>query len=289
MSSRIVSVACSTVSLVAIAIDRYYAIAHPLRRRVRHTSNRKNWVVVVIWLLSLLICIPPMSSYKLITMANGDAYCTAVWMSNSLGKTYILVGFVLTFVLPLLVMTVLYVIVGLKLRTRNLPGYTNQAFQERALQTSRHVIKMVLSIVISFAVCMLPIQLYLLVRFLKIDVMSSSGLFWGLTVTVLISNFNAFINPCLYAIFNEKFRRGFKKVLCCDQDAVLYSTSAESKAMAILQPQCHTAATIKFDKLEQKEHVAEKTEKKMSGRKNGHLRTSRRLVTLTAVKPLEML
>ncbi|KAK3747752.1 hypothetical protein QZH41_000509 [Actinostola sp. cb2023] len=201
------------ISLVAIAIDRYYAIAHPLRRRVRHTSNRKNWVVVVIWLLSLLICIPPMSSYKLITMANGDAYCTAVWMSNSLGKTYILVGFVLTFVLPLLVMTVLYVIVGLKLRTRNLPGYTNQAFQERALQTSRHVIKMVLSIVISFAVCMLPIQLYLLVRFLKIDVMSSSGLFWGLTVTVFISNFNAFINPCLYAIFNEKFRRGFKKVL----------------------------------------------------------------------------
>lgn len=215
MSSRLVSVACSTLSLVAIAIDRYKAVARPFHQRACHNSYHTKVVVCVIWLLSLLICIPPMSSYKLVTIDN-DAYCTAPWLSGSKGKIYILGGFLVIFISPLVIITVLYFIIANKLQLRNLTIPANEIFQKRAIATSRHVNKMMVTVVISFALCMLPIQVYLLVR--VFDAMTTSGLFWGLNATVFISNFNTFINPCVYANFNEQFKRGFKKLLCCHKE-----------------------------------------------------------------------
>jgi hypothetical protein len=156
-----------------------------------------------------------MKSYKLITLDNGQSFCIVVWVSKSLSKLYIVVGFVLTFVIPFLVMSILYSIIGRSLHMRTLPGNPLEASQAHALKTSRHVTKMMVTVVISFALCMLPIQIYLLVRFFHPDGLSLDEEFWGMSVAALINNANCFINPCLYAIFNEKFRRGFEKALLC--------------------------------------------------------------------------
>lgn len=236
MSSRLVSVACSVLSLVAIAIDRYLAVARPLERRT--TSDKTKYIIIAIWILSVSMCIPPMKSYKLIILESGASFCIVGRGSASLSKLYILVGFVVTFIVPFLIMSTLYGIIGRKLRMRRLPGNPLEVSQAHALKTSRHVTKMMVTVVITFAICMLPIQIYLLVRFFHPDSLTAENRFWGMSLTVLINNANCFTNPCIYAIFNQKFRLGFKKVLLCcclSQDTEQSHTSLDSKTVLAAQ------------------------------------------------------
>lgn len=53
-----VSVSVSTLSLVAIALERYSAICRPLQARVWQTRSHAARVIVATWMLSGLLMVP---------------------------------------------------------------------------------------------------------------------------------------------------------------------------------------------------------------------------------------
>ncbi|XP_070560087.1 somatostatin receptor type 2-like [Ptychodera flava] len=66
-----------TVStMVAIAIDRYFAICHPMKFKTSFTLRRTKVILVFLWILSLAAAIPSMFMFK------------AIYHTGNLGDTY---------------------------------------------------------------------------------------------------------------------------------------------------------------------------------------------------------
>lgn len=71
-SLTIVSILSEVLNLCAISIDRYLAVTRPVRYRSMMTSHRAKIIIACVWILSFLICFPPVSrliDYLLLCLA----------------------------------------------------------------------------------------------------------------------------------------------------------------------------------------------------------------------------
>ena len=88
---------------------------------------------------------------------------------------------------------------------------------ENALVARRRVIRLLIAVIVSFALCVIPYH----IRFLWIE-WSTPSLSFGETllppITFLLYYFNSGLNPILYAFLSDNFRRSLKEVLCCTVD-----------------------------------------------------------------------
>ena len=61
---RFVAFDLTVFSMVAIAIDRYFAVVHPLRFRLTFSDKRTKIICVAIWVLALAAAIPTPFMFK---------------------------------------------------------------------------------------------------------------------------------------------------------------------------------------------------------------------------------
>lgn len=110
--------------------------------------------------------------------------------------------FILAFVVPVLVITVCYGLMILRLKTvRTLSGSKEK---DRNL---RRITRMVLVIVVVFIVCWSPIQIFIVVRtMVEIDQKNLAvAASWHLCIA--LGYINSSLNPVLYAFLDENFKR----------------------------------------------------------------------------------
>nr|XP_023416983.1 orexin receptor type 2 [Cavia porcellus] len=120
-----VSVSVSVLTLSCIALDRWYAICHPLM--FKSTARRARNSIVVIWVVSGVIMIPQAIVMECSTMLPGLAnkttlftVCDERWAGEIYPKMYHICFFLVTYMAPLCLMVLAYLQIFRKLWCRQL-------------------------------------------------------------------------------------------------------------------------------------------------------------------------
>ncbi|XP_062340109.1 substance-P receptor-like [Osmerus eperlanus] len=210
----IAAVFASIYSMTAIALDRYMAIIHPLQQRLSSTQTRV--VIGVIWLLALLLAFPQYY-YSATAVLPGRTVCYIDWPDYSsldFQKIYYVCEVLLIYFLPLCIMGCAYLVVGVTLWAGEIPGDSSDRYREQ-LTAKRKVVKMMIVVVCTFAVCWLPFHVYFLVHQFFPEMFEERYIQQVYLAIMWLAMSSTMYNPIIYCCLNDRFRAGFQQMFCC--------------------------------------------------------------------------
>ncbi|XP_068620815.1 trissin receptor [Battus philenor] len=251
------SYTASIFILVVICTERYFAIIHPITCKQILTSTRLRLVILGVWITSAAYSAPKFIWVETITNNLGDGHTETICIQHRMkynSEIFDMVNFGLLYVIPLCVMTVLYTRIAVGLwqsshglqqmghmqccntqkqvtpttskcdsmkkssqnqETRNC--YHLSHLSRNVLRARRGVVRMLIVVVLTFAVCNLPFHARKMWQYWSSGYQGTSDFSALLTpLTFLITYFNSGINPLLYAFLSKNFRKGMRELLFCN-------------------------------------------------------------------------
>ncbi|KAA0195470.1 Allatostatin-A receptor [Fasciolopsis buskii] len=219
---------CSVYTLVLMSLDRFLAVVYPMQSI--HWRNQTNTVRIVLftWSVVLIANLPLLIDAVVVRgpVDGGDSacyteYCTYAWLVTIDEKTqtardnydkarpFFLIFFLFGYLIPFVVICILYISLICRLRCRRPPNIKQSAESRRS---KKRVTLLVVTVVVVFGISWLPIHIVFLIQyfvgdpntdFFRIVQILSNSLAYG----------NSSINPILYAFLSINFRKAFIDLL----------------------------------------------------------------------------
>lgn len=212
----------SVYTLVIMSLDRYLAVAHAIRS-MHWRSERNTWLAVaIIWFVTLCGNIPiilqwDVHYYEWGGKENRSACIQLSELTDqSTGKTFFGCFLFFGYIIPLGVTMLLYGLMLKRLLYGVVPGGGNQSAE--SMRAKKRVTRMVIIVVVIFALCWLPIQIILFWQKLGFYPQTITNVIIMMAANCL-AYMNSCVNPILYAFLSGNFRRSFRKFLCCSESA----------------------------------------------------------------------
>ncbi|XP_056259833.1 tachykinin receptor 1b [Seriola aureovittata] len=199
----IAAIFASIYSMTAIALDRYMAIIHPLQQRLSSTETRV--VIAVIWMLALLLAFPQYY-YSSTALLPGRTVCYIDWpdyTSVDCKKIYYVCVTLLIYFLPLCIMGCAYTTVGITLWASEIPGDSSEHYKEQLI-AKRKVVKMMIVVVCTFAVCWLPYHIYFLLHQFFPDLFEQRYIQQVYLAVMWLAMSSTMYNPIIYYCLNSR-------------------------------------------------------------------------------------
>ena len=153
---RIVSHIVSILNLVLIAVDRFIAIAFPLKATFI-TRKVRAVLLLATWLIPMAYCFPIFYNARL----GQETRCRAVW--NGLANMAFAVSAIVIYnFVPLVAITAIYSRIMQVLRTRTRPDYAAKGtnLQRKRTEQNQNVMKIFKCIVATYFICLFPFGVY---------------------------------------------------------------------------------------------------------------------------------
>ncbi len=206
----------SILSLLAIALDRYFAVVSPFKYRRIATARRAAGVIAMTWILAFLIGSPPLLGWNLGSEHPDEEDCVFTKVIDLRYMVYFnFFGFVLP---PLLIMLFVYVRIFQAVKeqvvaiSRTMVANDDEMARQRSALAVKEgrAAKLLAIVILLFAICWLPIH-----------ILNSITVFFGddivpyevLLPAIILSHANSAMNPIIYTVSNKDFRRTFKKLI----------------------------------------------------------------------------
>ena len=197
----------SIFTMTTMALERHQVITKPFHPRMR--QGRAQRVIAGIWVLAVVFTVP----LPIVTTAGVDECKEPGWPAPFYSSIYTVILVVIQYLLPLVIITAAYIGIVFYLRKEKASQRALNIRGENAMKAARkgnmQAVKAVLTVVIFFAVCMLPNQLaWLLLDFgqaTQQEIANQLVKFSPITLYL-----HSCANPIIYGTFMEYFRQEFK-------------------------------------------------------------------------------
>ncbi|RUS91012.1 hypothetical protein EGW08_001229, partial [Elysia chlorotica] len=229
---QVVTVFLSAFTLVAMSVDRYVAILRPMRPKM----SRKAFITIMttIWILSFSVPLPTALTSR-VTYSRGfvaeDAFIDSSNSSSAYNNTNsssgglggsnasnleIDISFISrddSYFVPLAVITVTNCHIGYIVWIKKTPGEAEADRDRRMAASKRRLVKMIIIVVVIYAVCWLPLHVITVVGDHNPDIYSlpHMNVVWLCAHWLAMSH--SCYNPIVYFSLNTTFRRNLKRMM----------------------------------------------------------------------------
>jgi len=211
-----VSLLLSIQSLVLIAVDRFGAVVFPLRSPLI-SSKLCPFFITASWIVAIAVNSPKLLIYKLVEYPE-KLVCKRRWNEvfgeSSSHKNYRLSFLVVFTFIPLVLIAILYIIIYLKLKSQKIPGEQSANAGQQRQRRERNVLKMAIAIVLGFAMCWLPLAIWLiLLMFTDTIIWPNCAFRYSFYIVNFMALVNCAINPCICFLFSRNYRKELKALV----------------------------------------------------------------------------
>lgn len=193
---------------------RYHATVHPLKKRLSVPACA--YVLVGIWLLSCALVAPAVAhTYHVEFQEEGFTICEEFWMGQKQEHlAYAYSTLVMTYILPLSALSLSYLCISVKLRSRVTPGQPsrNRASESQRERKIRKIFRLVVLVVSAFGICWLPIHVFNVLRDIDINLIDKRYFLLIQLLCHWCAMSSACCNPFLYAWLHDRFRAELRKM-----------------------------------------------------------------------------
>uniref|UniRef100_UPI00358FE852 prokineticin receptor 2-like n=1 Tax=Myxine glutinosa TaxID=7769 RepID=UPI00358FE852 len=244
---RAVSLYVSTNVLLAIAVDRYLVVVHPLKPRVMRPTA--YIMVAVVWAVSIFIAIPAAyyaretSVPREGTSKTGEErkFCMQIFPAEDelFYKSYFLFVLAVEFLGPVTTMTLCYACIAKELWFKTVPGHETEQTRQR-IRARRRTVLVLVGILVSYILCWAPYYGYAIVRDFFPTVLirqrHSLNVFY---IVECIAMSNSVINTIFIVTFknntNEVLKTMFTSCVLCEITMERPKEVVESKSFAFTE------------------------------------------------------
>ncbi|XP_029987466.1 neuropeptide SIFamide receptor-like [Sphaeramia orbicularis] len=241
--TQAVSVSASVLTLTVISVNRYYSVRSPLRARSMFTRRRILATVAVVWIVSSVMCAPIAVMNRRREISFGTfaiLVCQEEWPQPRLKQGYNVLLFVMLYCLPVTFNLTIGFLTGRRLWGGKKSTFSDldprsQALHVSRLKTRQKIAKMVVCLVLLFAVSWLP--LYLADLWIDCEQRPPSWLLQTRPFAQWLGLTNSSLNPICYCFIGDLYRsakvirtRYYEKV------AALFGSSTFSRSAAATSP-----------------------------------------------------
>lgn len=201
-----IGAASSSVTLTAIAVERYCTVTSPDGSNGKLTKKKLKAIISGCWIFSVALNMPLFLATR---FDSSISDCKWIWPEKWIGAAYDSVWLVLLAIIPLTVMTGLYskVVYMLWFKRNEENEVAHQ--QKGVLKVRKRVTLSVITVSAIFGACWITGLLIYILSYL--DILLFGSISYVLSDTLFM--FNSAINPFVYALLNERFRQKIK-MLC---------------------------------------------------------------------------
>ncbi|XP_041480716.1 somatostatin receptor type 4-like [Lytechinus variegatus] len=210
--------------MMAIAIDRYFAVSSPVLFKAKFTVSRTKFILLFIWLIAFATALPVAFMFESIHSGDGQAIsypgklpwaCKVIVPFGPWWKDFKPVYInILLFYVPVIITAVIYVRIVIHVKRSN--SYLKNKLvngapvPKRFRNTHWKICKSLLCVFLGFIVCFAPFATYNIVQ-----QYFSTALHPELkNLSLLLPYFNSCLNPAIYSFTNDTFWKAVKQIIC---------------------------------------------------------------------------
>ncbi|XP_075838184.1 pyroglutamylated RF-amide peptide receptor [Microtus pennsylvanicus] len=215
------------LTMTCIAMERHQGLVHPFKMKRQYTNQRAFTMLGVVWLVAIIIGSPMWHVQRLevkydFLYEKEHICCLEEWSSPTHQKIYTTFILVTLFLLPLLLLLVLYGKIGYELWIKKRVGDSSalQTLHGREMfkiaRRKKRAVIMMVTVVALFAVCWAPFHVFhMMIEYSNFekeyDEVTIKMIF---AIVQIIGFFNSICNPIVYALMNENFKKNFVSAVC---------------------------------------------------------------------------
>ena len=214
-----ITINAAVITVCTIAVERYLALVKPFHTSLRMSKSSVRYVVVIVWIIAVLSCIPDIQANTFNTSVSSRYPCMRPWTLDEYAfqKPHIIFTCICFGFTSSLVVLFCYteIIRGLYFTKTICSGST---ITEAEKKEKKQLARLLVWLSIVFAFCSLPFAI-----FFTFLVFADSGTVQNnydiLYILHRISRFllfsNSFFNPILYAWQSTNYRNGLRDICTC--------------------------------------------------------------------------